>query len=293
MAGIGEQDERTFMPTPLRLAEARRRGQVARSADLAAVGTTFAVIFLLGFLAPRLMGEMRQMTAALLEGGTVPTRLPASTEILAAISPALWTLAPVLALAVLAAVLVNVVQIGFVATTETFRMDFGRLRPANGTRRVFSLRSLVRLSLSVAKLLAVGATVFCTLHDGFERILASAALSVSALADEAGWCMYNLCLRVCGVLFVLALLDWLYQRWQHVQDLKMTRREWLEDLRRMEGDPRIRNARRKQARRNLANAAGEKIAAATGGAKTDIPSEPRTVRDDSRMNYGRRVDYIG
>ena len=289
MTGSSEQDERTFMPSPLRLAEAHRRGQVAKSADLVAVATTLVVVVLLGMFAPRLMSEMTQMTAGLLDGGTAPTRLPGGAEVLAAVSPALLTLAPILVMAVLVAIVVNLVQIGFVATTETFRMDFGRLWPAQGTRRVFSLRSFVRLAMSVVKIVAVGAVAFYTFRDELGKMIASAALSTAGFAAAVGGCMYDLCLRVCGVLLALAVVDWLYQRWQHVQDLKMTRREWLDDMRRMEGDPKVKQRRRQLARQSVQNA-GQGDAAVAG---TQAANGVQAAHGDSRMNHGGRIDYIG
>ena len=77
------------------------------------------------------------------------------------------------------------------------------------------------------------------------RTLALAVGLLASLAAQAGG-VVRIALRVAVALFVLAIPDLLYQRWQHKQDLKMTWHEYLDDLRRMEGDPLIRRRQRKQ-----------------------------------------------
>lgn len=241
-----ETGERTERPTPLRLKEARRRGHVARSADVVSAAGALAALGMLALTGGAMLTGLTRMTTTLLSA-------PAGD--LDALPGLLWPdLAWVLAragglvLAVLAVVvLANLVQVGLLATGKTFEPDFRRLSVADGLRRVLSGRSLVRALLAAAKLAGVAAVVFWTVRPLLARIAAAGRLPVGALVGEASALAMRVGLRTAGVLGALAALDWLYQRRRHLRELRMTRREVQEDLKRMEGDPLVRRRRRQAA----------------------------------------------
>jgi flagellar biosynthetic protein FlhB len=240
--------ERTYPPTPLRLAEERRRGNVPRSADLAAAALLLGAVATLALLADRILGELTAMTAALLDGRQDPLAAPADLAPAAwnAAAPLLGALAPFALAVVLLAVLANVAQVGLAASSHRVRWDWGRLSVGAGLRRVVSGRSAARTAFAAAKLLAAGAVGYVTVREAMPRIAAAGRLAAGELASEATRLAYRLSLRLTVALFVLALGDWLYQRWRHRRDLRMTRREWLEDLRRMEGGNALRLRRRRR-----------------------------------------------
>jgi len=240
-----DDGERTYPPSQHRLDEARRSGLVARSGDLTGVLTALAGILLLGLLGPSLLGVLTRMTARLLDGrqGSADGADLSLRPVVSAVGPVAWTLGPLLLGVLVVAVLANVAQVGFLATAEPIRPDLRRLW--SGRRRIVCLRSLVRVGLALVKIAAVAVVAYRTLAEAMPRLVASAGLGAADLAAEAGRLTYLLALRVAGVLLAIALVDWVYQRWQHREDLKMTRREWLDDLRRSEGDPRNKARRRR------------------------------------------------
>jgi len=255
---VPERDDfgdRTEQPTPLRLKEARRRGQVARSADVVAAAGSLAALAVLAVSGGAMLGHLTRMTAALL---AAPAGDPAS------LAGPLWAaLAPVLAtagggvLAVLAViVLANLAQVGLLATAEPVEPDLGRLSISAGLRRMLSWRATVRGLLACGKVAAVAVVGFWTVRGLLGRIASASRLPAGDLAGEAANLTLHLGVRTAGALAVLAGVDWLYQRYQRRQDLKMTRREVLEDLRRMEGDPLIRR-RRRAARQQRPERAGQ------------------------------------
>ncbi len=241
-----ELGERTYEPTPLRLAEARRQGLVARSRDLTAAALLLGAVAVLGLLARRLLEELTGMTATLLDGRQAPLAPPDELAALCAQSAGgvLGVLAPFALAVVLVAVMANLVQVGLLATAEPLRADLGRLSPAEGLRRLFSTRSLARLAFAVAKLAAVALVAALTIRSKLPEIAAMGRLGAAPLAAAFGHLAYVLALRGAAALFVVALIDYAYQRWQHRHDLRMTRREWLDDMKRMEGHPLTRRRRR-------------------------------------------------
>jgi len=242
--------ERTYEPTPLRLKEARRRGLAARSGDVVAVAGWLGAMVLLFALGGPILEGLRRMTALALDGADCPAGGPAQAGRL------LWEgLGPVLALAaamgaalVAVAAAANLVQVGFMASTEVVQADFTRLSPGRGLKRLLSGRSAFRGAMACVKVAAAGAAAAWVLREALPRIAGAAALAPADLAGEAGSLALRMALAVGLALAGPAVADWLYQRWRLRQDLKMTRREYLDDLRRMEGDGQVRRRQRRLAR---------------------------------------------
>ena len=249
-----ESGERTEQPTPLRLAEARRRGIVPRSGDLSSAVVVLGALSVVVLLGPRLLGSLTRMTAALLDGGAEAAAGPAAAGAMLweNLTAVLAVLAPLGFAVIVIGVLANVFQVGLVAADEAVRPDFGRLSPAAGLRRIVSRRSVARMALTVAKVLAAGVVCALVVRELWPRIVAAGGAESPRMPALAGELVYRLAVRLGIVLVALGAVDWLYQRWQHGEDLKMTRRELKDDLRRMEGDPLIRSRRKQRGRRGPA-----------------------------------------
>ncbi|HUT60467.1 MAG TPA: EscU/YscU/HrcU family type III secretion system export apparatus switch protein [Phycisphaerae bacterium] len=241
--------ERQYPPTPLRLAEARRRGDVPRSADLTRVVSALGAVVLLSLAAPRLGEELVKMTAALLDGrgesmasaGALAERASAAVQPLAAI--VMLTAAG----AFVAAAVAGMVQGGLTISASRLGPDLGRLSPSAGLARMFSRRAGVRLLSALVKLAAVAAVAFFAIRSLLPEIIRLPRLGGREMLSRSGGWACGLALRAGAVLLALAVLDYLYQRWQHRQDLMMTRLEYLEDLKRMEGSPLARKRRKELA----------------------------------------------
>ena len=151
-----EFGERTEQPTPLRLDEARRRGQVAYSRDLTSAVLVLGSALLLAILGPRLMDKAVAMMSALLQDGGAAGGVAASRGALwAAAWPLLTDLALLASGLVAVAVLVNVLQVGFMAEGERLTPDWGRISMTAGLRRLASSRSGVDLPVPLAPTIPV------------------------------------------------------------------------------------------------------------------------------------------
>ncbi|HOF17702.1 MAG TPA: EscU/YscU/HrcU family type III secretion system export apparatus switch protein [Phycisphaerae bacterium] len=248
MARRDDIGERTELPTALRLEEAKRRGQVPRSADLVAAATALGAMALLWALGGALLGELVRLTGAMLDVSTAGQGPRAAWAGLPeALGRLALRIAPLLGAALLLAVLANAAQVGLRAVGENVSPDLGRLSPAAGLRRMFSARSAWRASLAVVKVVAAGTLAVLAFRSALPALARAEAHGAAALARTAGDAVGRCGIAIGAVLAVLGGADYLFQRWQHVQDLRMTRREVLEDLRQTQGDPAVRRRRRKLA----------------------------------------------
>jgi flagellar biosynthesis protein FlhB len=243
--------ERTEAPTGKRLSEARNRGQVARSPELnTAVGLLVGFWLLQGSgirLVLVMQSLVRQTMVSLPSGDLTIAWLREliirdALQILPDLSVFLLTM-------LVTGITVTVVQTGPMWASKNIGFDLSKLNPLTGLKRLFSSKGLIDLLRAILKLLVVGLVTYNYLSgrmvDLFTLGQNDIATGVRLWFDMA----YNLGLRVGGAYLVLASADYLYQRWNLMRSLKMTKEEVKEENRQQEGDPFIKGQIRMRARR--------------------------------------------
>lgn len=256
---------KTEAPTPRRIEDARKEGQVARSQELNTAVLLLAAAFLLrgpgkeintSFMALITQSLAQIPSAEIGEKWLLQFMYSIGMQVLPPLGLMLFAL-------MLTAIAVTMGQTRFLWTSKKIGFDFKRLNPLNGFKRIFSLRGLVEIVRALLKLLVVGWVAYSYLRGHIEDLAVllqtdfRSALSLSA--DLA----VNLMLRVGAVYLVLAAADYAYQRWDWLRSLRMTKEEIKEEYKRSEGDPFLKSRIRAQQRRIARNRMMAKVPKAT------------------------------
>jgi flagellar biosynthetic protein FlhB len=245
--------EKTLDPTPHRREQARREGHVAKSQDLGSAVLLLAGLGSLLLLGGGLVGFLVQFCREQLGGQAWLTANPQLA--VDQWNTTLWRLGryllPILGLLGLCGAAAQVAQVGFLFLPQRLAIDFSRLDPLQGVRRVFSGASMMRLGFGVVKLAIVLGVAGVVLYSERASIMALAQLPSGAVAVQMAGILIWTAMKVAAALLVLAILDYAYQWWRHEQDLKMTPQELREELKNLEGNPQV-LARRKQTQRDQA-----------------------------------------
>jgi len=238
--------EKTEVATPRRLEEAREEGNVARSQDFAGAITLLLVTLTVWLAAMHMLGQSTGMVRRALDGGLLgdPLDPGALWTFIAAICDAAVRIAlPVLALAWGMAAIGHVTQIGWLFSPKAVAPNLGKLNPLRGFKRIYGLNGLVKAGMDAGKVLIVVAVVALTFMQYAERIIVLPYLTSLQGLALIGRMMLDVALRVLAVLLVLGVLDYLYQRWRHRHDLKMTRQQVRDEMKQTEGDPDVKRRR--------------------------------------------------
>lgn len=243
--------ERTEAPTPRKLRQAREEGNVARSTDLTAALMLLASIVLLYFLGKRLFEAMASVIYRLLT--SVDAHNPTRADDLGSISGYLlhllgWTLLPLLIAVAGVGILVTASQTGLMLTGKPIVPKFSRLNPLSGVKRLVDARAAIRLVMSLSKVVIISAVASLLIYYEIEAIAALPVMTIGAASAEVAHMAFMLALKLAGVLLILALLDFSFQKYQHTKDLKMTRQEVRQELKDMDGDPLMKQRRARVAR---------------------------------------------
>ena len=244
---MAEQEQsRSEQATQYKLDQARKKGSVARGQDL----TTFAVLGAAAVyfwangagLGERLARMMQRAIAQAPNLATQGTDLTAwATALLA---EGLRNVLPLIFVLLGAAMLSILVQIGFLFAPDGLKPDFQRLNPMNVVKRLFSIQTVFEAFKSCLKLGLYVACGFIVIREASQHVLAAApdALQSIGLMQQYG---VRLLFWLAASMALFAAIDVMFVRWQFGSQMKMSRREVREESRNREGDPRIKQQRKK------------------------------------------------
>ncbi|MDR0248453.1 MAG: flagellar biosynthesis protein FlhB [Oscillospiraceae bacterium] len=245
------QGEKTEKATPKKRQDARKKGQVLKSAEVNTAVMTmamFATLYLFGSaMSQSLMG---MMTAALTgESAQPPTVHGAYTVITSSLWRILLMLAPFFAVAIVMGLAVNVAQIGFLLVGEPLRPKLSKISILQGFKRIFSLKSVAEMLKAVLKITLVAWVVYDEYTKSLGGFAGMMGLTVPQSAAHIFTLVVNVAFRAILVLAAIGLADYLYQWWEYERNLRMTKEEVRQEYKLQEGDPQIKAKRREKQRR--------------------------------------------
>jgi flagellar biosynthetic protein FlhB len=258
-----EDSQKTEEPTPKKLEEARKRGQVAVSREASNWLMLVAGTILIAAAAGPILSELQQIMKAYIEHAHDMPGVPGGFNVIlggAFKKIALLLMLPFLAL-MAAAFLGPFLQVGPLFAPEVIKPDISKISPLKGFSRLFSMRSLVEFFKGILKIVIVAVVGFFILYPYYGQVDHMVGLPLDALLDEMQELIVKLLTGIVVVMMAVAVIDIAYQRQEHHKKMRMTRHELKEEYRQTEGDPhvkaRLRQLRTERARKRMMQAVPE------------------------------------
>ncbi|HDD44546.1 MAG: flagellar biosynthesis protein FlhB [Deltaproteobacteria bacterium] len=257
MAEKRSDQEKTEKATPKKREEARKKGQVAKSQELASVGVLSACLVVFYFGSYDMLEKMLDiMRNSFVESAQFNIDCNNIQYFLIGFANKIFNLLiPFLLVALFMALFINYLQVGFVFSADPIQPKLSKIDPINGFRRLFSIRSFVELTKNIFKILIIALLIYITIKEEIENIILLPDQSVGGILVYIGKLAFKIVFRTCLLLIMLAIFDYLYQRWEFEKNLKMSRQEVKDELKQTEGDPiiraRIKRLQREAARKRM------------------------------------------
>jgi flagellar biosynthetic protein FlhB len=253
MAEGDDAASKTEDPTPRRLDEARRKGDVAKSADFAQAASlagAFGVLAILGgWMARNLLEQLRPF---LEHPDSISMQGMAGVGVARyALMAALPVLLVVMAATALSGVAGNLIQTGLIFTTEKMKPSLEKISPMAGLQRMFGPEGLMQFLRALAKVVLTGAIAWYVLAPHAGELVRLADMSPAAMLPYAMGLLVPLAFAVLMLMAGIGVLDWIWQRQRFMERMRMTKEELKEEFRQSEGDPHVR-ARQRQIRNERA-----------------------------------------
>ncbi len=239
---------KTERATPKRRNETRQRGQVAKSVDLSS-----GVVALASFVALQIFGlgtleQLQEMLRGSILMAANPTFTLSSLPNLA--QATMLSLGKILFpfMAVISGVglLTQVSEVGLLWTTDPIRPRLSKLNPLTNLKRTFlSLQSVMQLIKGFLKLVLVGTVVYLAVKDNIAEVVTLGDRPAAEGASRAIGLSMAVALKASMALLLLGIGDYIYQRRQFFQNLKMTKQEVKDEAKQAEGDPKVKGRQRR------------------------------------------------
>lgn len=233
-------DDKTEEPSSHKLSEARKKGQVFQSKELSTVVILLSAFLMVRMMLPNIRKWVQEFLMLILN--LVPEEQPLGQPILTRFMiTALMSSLPILVVVSAVSILIHGIQTRFINNFSTLKPDFGKLNPLNGIKRLFSLRNLVQLGEGILKIIILAAVVYTTIRDDVLTFAKMVNMPLEGSYQALLSLMWSMIVKLMALFAVLAAVDWVYQKRQFHNDMKMTKQEVKDEYKQMEGNPEIKN----------------------------------------------------
>ncbi len=260
---MSDKGDRTQKPSARKRRKARKKGQIARSREVPFALTFLILVLVFAYQGANLLRRLEEPFRSFWAAGFgAEITTETVSRIFIQLGWSVLTLAgPILALTFVLSVGGLVGQGGFVFSGEPLKPTVHKLNPAKNVQKIFSKNGLVQLARSLALVGIIVYLSFSVLRDHLGDFGLLAAMDLGSILTVWGSILYQVCLRIAILLVILAAADFAFQRYQHEENLKMTKQEVKDEFKDTEGNPavkgRIRRLQMEMARRRMMAAVQE------------------------------------
>lgn len=235
--------EKTEKATPKKREDERKKGKVAKSQD---INTAILLLFSFIILAAYGSAMKNNMMLLYIDSFTeyIHWELTANTLLLILLEVLLIAtkaIAPIMLVALIAGVAANLMQIGFLFTTEPLHFDLKKIDPIKGAKRIFSIRALVELLKSFLKIALIGGVTFTAIWIYKDEMMMLSFKNVDNALAFFGRVTIIMGIAATIVLLFLAIFDYAYQKYDFEKNQRMSKQDIKDEHKNMEGDPLIKS----------------------------------------------------
>ena len=238
-------EEKTEKATPKKIKESREKGQVLQSRELNSafvlLGTFMLLSYLTGYIGRVIQNFIIYIYGEYMHLNYVFTVKNVNRLVLIIFFNLLKITLPIGFICLLIGVVTSYLQVGYLFTTKTLAFQLERLNPISGFKRMFSLNSLVELFKCFVKIVFVGFVIYRYAFKQINLIINSISLDIDSIMSILKEITISIGYRAGVVLLILAILDYLYQKYDYDKRLMMTKQEVKEEFKQTEGNPQIKS----------------------------------------------------
>lgn len=248
ISASNDSGDKTEKPTPKKLQDAKKKGQVAKSKELSSAITLIAITLIISILSGFIINTMKEGMQLYL-GNYMDFQLNIQSLRGILINGLIFIFKifiPVAVPIMVIGVIGNIIQTGFINSAEPLKPQFSKLNPINGFKRMFSLKAVVDLIKNLCIVSIIGYIGYKFILDNYYGLLNFGNYRIGKILLEISGLLISIFTKVSIVLLIIGTVDFLYQKYQHTKDLKMTKQEIKEEYKQQEGDPKIKGKRKQK-----------------------------------------------
>ena len=245
-----EDEGRTEEPSEHKIRKAREdEGRVAKSQELiSALGLLFPALVIL-FLAPYMLRTCAEMLRFFLLRSMELDPTQDRIIVGAAFMYYIRLILPIIIVAVIAALFSNIIQVGYLFTTKPLIPKFSKVVPKFGRyfqRTLFSAEAVYNLFKSIFKVGLIGTIAFLMIRSRIELLANLQTVNLWTSVTIIAGLAIRMIILTSLLLLILSIPDYMFQRWQYRQSLKMSMQEVKQERKDLDGDPLVKSRLRRR-----------------------------------------------
>lgn len=236
--------EKTEDPTPKKLRDARKKGQVAKSKDVSsAVEMTVIFAVFLG-MAASILEKMSGMILFPTQFYEADFKLAFNSVLHEMFNVSFEIVAPLLAAVIASAVIGNVGQTGFLINQEALKPKFDSLNPGAAVKKIFGLKNLIEFVKSAIKIAFLSLLLYFLIRNSLNDLVKIPPCGLTCIIPVLGNLLLQVFIYTIVAFILVAAADFAFQKWEFNKQQKMTKDEVKREYKESEGDPHIKGQRK-------------------------------------------------
>ena len=246
--------DKTEEPTPKKKKDARKQGNIAKSAEVNKAMTFIAILVVIYMMSGSIISELQGFIVNILSGDFSMTMNDNTIKILMfkVMMSFMKIVLPISLIIMVFGILGSLIQTGLFFSMESLKPKFSKLNPLTGLKNMFSMKAIVNLIKSMVVICIMIYLGYSFMSKNFEGIIKSGDIYLPYLFNIVLDLIKSILTSITLAVAVVAVLDYGYEKFSHKKGLKMTKQEVKEEYKQMEGDPHIKG-KIKQKQRQMAN----------------------------------------
>ena len=246
--------DKTEEPTPKKKKDARKQGNIAKSAEVNKAMTFIAILVVIYMMSGSIISELQGFIVNILSGDFSMTMNDNTIKILMfkVMMSFMKIVLPISLIIMVFGILGSLIQTGLFFSMESLKPKFSKLNPLTGLKNMFSMKAIVNLIKSMVVICIMIYLGYSFMSKNFEGIIKSGDIYLPYMFNIVLDLIKSILTSITLAIAVVAALDYGYEKFSHKKGLKMTKQEVKEEYKQMEGDPHIKG-KIKQKQRQMAN----------------------------------------
>lgn len=245
-----EDEGRTELPTETKKRRAREKGQVLKSQEIVALSSLLATLISIFLFFPMIWQKIINILYFFFQVDLSFTIENLDYFLKFALNQLLPVFAVIFIPPMVASIVANVAQVGFLVVPSLITPNLSRIAPNFSAyfKRIFSVEGLVNLLKSLALVIGLLVIVFLAINSSLGNLFESVSDSYKKTIELGINLFKSIFIRIIIVLVIIVIIDYVMQRRRYIDSLKMSKQELLDELYEQEGRPEIRQALNKKRR---------------------------------------------
>ncbi len=240
--------DKTEPPSPKKLRDARKKGQVVKSKEVSSAALLTVVFVMLFSLMPGFINRLHHMILAPAAFYDADFFLSADKLIRLVAFSAMLIFGPIVVVVAVVGVIANLAQFGMLFSSESLKPKLSNLNPGSGFKKIFAFKNLIEFLKSAFKIGFLSLLIYLVIRGSIHDLVKIPNCGLNCIPPVLASVFSKIMIYTIAAFVVVAAADYVFQRWQFMKDQKMSKEDIKKEYKESEGDPHVKGKRKQFAK---------------------------------------------